>query len=195
MVSIHRVPVIVHLIIRVISSTFRFKRGTKYRLTDFYTLFYYKFVEPNHSKDANWWSNNINSRSIESWMGNSFELVCMKHHAQIKEALGIRGMSTEVSTWQVLPNEADNTEGAQIDMIIERADRIIHLCEMKFSQDVYHITKDYDKHIRERAGLFKYITGTKKTIVNTFITTYGVANGKYRSIVHSDVTMDDLFES
>ena len=128
-------------------------------------------------------------------MGNCFELVCMKHHAQIKEALGIRGMSTEISTWQVLPNEAENTQGAQIDMIIERADRIIHLCEMKFSQDVYHITKEYDKHIRERAGLFKYVTGTKKTVVNTFVTTYGVANGKYRSIVHSNVVLDDLFKA
>lgn len=171
------------------------KRGTVYRLTDFYTLFFYKFVESNHSKDASWWSNNLNSRSIESWMGNSFELVCMKHHAQIKEALGIRGMSTEMSTWQVLPNETDSTQGAQIDMIIERADRIIHLCEMKFSQDVYHITKEYDKHIRERVGLFKYVTGTKKTVVNTFVTTYGVANGKYSSIVHSNVVLDDLFKA
>ena len=104
-------------------------------------------------------------------------------------------MSTEISIWQILPNEAENTQGAQIDMIIERADRIIHLCEMKFSQDVYHITKEYDKHIRERAGLFKYVTGTKKTVVNTFVTTYGVANGKYRSIVHSDVVLDDLFQA
>jgi hypothetical protein len=119
----------------------------------------------------------------------------MKHHAQIKEALGIRGMSTEISTWQVLPNETDSTQGAQIDMIIERADRIIHLCEMKFSQDVYHITKEYDKHIRERVGLFKYVTGTKKTVVNTFVTTYGVANGKYSSIVHSNVILDDLFKA
>ena len=82
-----------------------------------------------------------------------------------------------------------------VDMIIERADRIIHLCEMKFSQDVYHITKEYDKHIRERVGLFKYVTGTKKTVVNTFVTTYGVANGKYSSIVHSNVVLDELFKA
>lgn len=169
------------------------KRGTVYRLTDFYTLFYYKFVEPNLSKDAHWWSNNLSSRSIESWMGNCFELVCMKHHEQIKEALGIRGMATEISTWQVQANEKEHISGAQIDMIIERADRIIHLCEMKFCQDVYHIIKEYDQHLRERMGLFKYLTGTRKTVVNTFVTTYGVANGKYRSIVHSEVTMDDLF--
>ena len=168
------------------------KRGVIYKLTDFYTLFYYKFVASNLSKDEHWWTNNLNSRSIMSWMGNAFELICMKHSAQIKSALGISGMNTEISTWQIQSDE-EIPSGAQIDMIIERADRIIHLCEIKFSEDVYMITKEYDQHIRERLSIFKYATRTKKTVVTTFITTYGVANGKYRSLVHSEVKLDDLF--
>lgn len=80
-------------------------------------------------------------------------------------------------------------------MIIERADRIIHLCEIKFCTDTYRIRPEYERHLRDRSGLFKELTKTKKTVVHTFVTTYGVANAKSRSIVHSEVTMDDLFNS
>lgn len=170
------------------------RRGTIYRLIDFYTIFYYKFVADNLSKDPTWWSDNLDSQSVTAWMGNCFELVCMRHHLQIKAALGIRGIATQVSTWHVAENKQEQTRGAQIDMIIERADRIIHLCEMKFSNDLYTISKDYERYLRERSGLFKHLTGTKKSVVHTFVTTYGVANGKHKSIVHSEVTMDDLFQ-
>ena len=85
--------------------------------------------------------------------------------------------------------------GFQIDMIIERADRIIHLCEMRFSTDRYAITDNYEMKLRERMGLFRMATKTRKTLVITFVTTYGVVDGKHKSIVHSEVTMDDLFKS
>ena len=80
-------------------------------------------------------------------------------------------------------------------MIIERADRIIHLCEMKFSTDLYRITDSYEMKLRERMGLFRLATKNKKALVITFVTTYGVVNGKHKSIVHSEVRMDDLFNS
>ena len=166
------------------------KKGEVFRLIDFYTKFYYKFVASNNCKDEQWWSKN--SRSALPWLGNCFELVCLSHHRQIKAALGIAGVSTAVSAWNHRPNE-DNPHGGQIDMIIDRADRIVHLCEMKFSEGVFHITADYDRQLRERMGLFQYVTGCKKTIVHTFITTYGVASGKYKGIVHSEVKIDDLF--
>lgn len=170
------------------------KRQEVYRLTDFYTLFYYKFIGSNNTKDEYWWSNNADSQSVAAWMGTSFEIVCLRHHRQIKAALGITGVGTSVSTWHCLPDSAKQTPGAQIDMIIDRADRIVHLCEIKFSKDVYHITQDYELMLRERMGLFRYLTNNKKALVNTFITTYGVADGKHKGIVHSEVTMDDLFK-
>ena len=171
------------------------KRQAIFRLMDFYTLFYYKFIEPNDTKDEQWWSNNIDSQSVTSWMGISFELVCLQHHRQIKKALGIAGVGTSVSTWHCKPDEKEQIPGAQIDMIIERADRIIHLCEMKFSVGKYVITKDYEMRLRERAGIFNTVTGNRKALVHTFITTYGVVDGKHKSIVHSEVTIDDLFNS
>ena len=169
------------------------KREARYRMIDFYTIFYYKFIESNSYKDSHWWSNNLDSRSISSWMGNAFEQVCMAHHRQIKDKLHIDSMATSIYTWHKKSDE--ELPGAQIDMIIERADRIIHLCEMKFSENKYAITKDYEMKLRERAGIFKMATGNKKALVHTFITTYGVVDGKHHSIVHSEVTMDDLFNS
>ncbi len=171
------------------------RRGAVYRLTDFFSLFYFKFLYKNISHDDEWWSNHLESGEIYDWMGNSFELVCMRHHRQIKSALGIRGMATSLSTWQVKADNETGNPGGQIDMIIERADRIIHLCEMKFCTDTYRIRPEYERKLRDRSGLFKEITGTKKTLVHTFITTFGVAGGKNRSIVHSEVTMNDLFNS
>lgn len=165
-----------------------------FRLTDFFTLFYYKFIEPNNTKDGLWWSNNLDSRSVSAWMGLSFELVCLKHHKQIKTALGISGVGTAIYTWRSKAEKGNGLPGFQIDLIIERADRIIHLCEMKFSTDLYGISKSYEMKLRERMGLFRMATKNKKALVNTFVTTYGVVNAKNKSIVHSEVTMDDLFK-
>ena len=169
-------------------------RGSIFRLTDFFTLFYYKFIESNNAKDERWWNNNMNSRSVSAWMGLSFELVCLAHHRQIKAALGIAGVGTAISSWRSKADPDKNMQGFQIDMIIERADRIIHLCEMKFSTDRYAITDNYEMKLRERMGLFRMATKTRKTLVITFVTTYGVVDGKHKSIVHSEVTMDDLFK-
>jgi hypothetical protein len=117
----------------------------------------------------------------------------MHHHKQIKKALGISGMATEVSTWSCQRDDKKNLPGAQIDMVIERTDRIIHICEMKFSEGVYNITAAYEEKLRTRRDIFKLRTKTTKTIVHTFNTTYGIGEGKHHSIVHSEVTMEDLF--
>jgi len=156
-----------------------------YKLCDFYTLFFLRFVENNNSKDTEWWSHNINSASILSWQGLSFELVCLSHLQQIKKALGISGISTESTTW--------NSPKSQIDIVIERADRIINLCEIKFSITPFEITADYEESLRARMSDFLSSTKTKKGIVNTFITTYGVKRGIHSSLVQSEITMDDLF--
>ena len=166
-----------------------------YRLVDFYTLFYFKMIDNNLSRDEEWWTHHLDSRQIYAWMGLTFETICMLHHKQIKTALGISGMATEVSTWRCKANEEKNISGAQVDMVIDRADRIIHLCEMKFSEDAYNITSAYEKTLRDRRNIFKMVTKTKKSVVHTFVTTFGLGQGKHHSIVHSEVTMDDLFNS
>ena len=171
------------------------KNTLVYRLVDFYTLFYFKFIANRHNKDTEWWSHNLDDAGIRAWMGLTFELICMKHHKQIKKALGISGIGTSVSTWKCLPDTENEIPGAQIDMLIERSDKVIHLCEMKFSEQEYSITNEYEMRLRKRMGIFKERTKTKEAVVHTFVTTFGVGQGKHSSIVHSEVTMDDLFNS
>ena len=173
-------------------------KGAIYRLVDFYTLFYYRFIDGFNAQDEDWWSHNLQSSAIDSWQGLSFELLCFLHLTQIKQKLGISGISTAASSWRYVPpknkeNEEHAEKGAQIDLLIDRGDRVINLCEMKFSVKPYSITDNYEKKLRDRMSLFQEKTKTTKTIVHTFVTTFGVANGMGRSIVNSEVTMDDLF--
>ena len=113
------------------------------------------------------------------------------HTDCIKKALGISGMATEISSWRKTATEEQH--GGQIDLVIKRADRMVHLCEMKFSKSEFRITDAYEQWLRQRMELFQSTTKTKLSLVNTFITTYGIADGMHRSIVHSEVTMPDLF--
>ena len=170
-------------------------KGAVYRLVDFYTLFYYRFVENNTGKDEEWWSHNFQSHAVESWQGTSFELICLTHLNQIKRRLGISGIATEASSWRFVPAKDTDEKGTQIDLLIDRADRIINLCEMKFSVSPYVITKDYEQSLRRRMSIFQEKSKTRKALVNTFVTTFGVASGAHHSIVGCEVTMDDLFEA
>ena len=166
-------------------------RNTLYRINDPYTLFYFKFLHNKNNKDEHWWTNNMHSHSVESWQGFSFETICMIHLEQIKRKLGISGISTTTSSWRKLGNDED--KGTQIDLVIDRADRIINLCEMKFSEGPYTITKDYEYKLRNRMTIFREETKTNKSLVTTLVTTYGVLHGIPSGIVQSEVVMDDLF--
>ena len=164
-----------------------------YRLIDFYTLFYFRFIVSDTSEDEHWWSNHISSPSISNWQGYTFELLCLVHLRQIKQALGIAAIGTDTSAWRQTASKEQEERGAQIDLIIARADRIIHLCEMKFSIEPYHLTTQESNKLRERAGIFRAATKTTHTLIHTYVTPFGVANPESWSILHSQVTMDDLF--
>lgn len=169
-------------------------RGTLYRLIDFYTLFYFKFIKSLDTKDEQWWQHNYNSRSVESWQGISFELVCLTHLNQIRQRLGISGISTSASSWRYRALPDGKERGTQIDLVIDRGDHVINLCEMKFCSTKFPVTADYERTLRDRILLFKEKTGTPKSLACTFITTFGVADGAHRGIVDSEIVADDLFE-
>lgn len=170
------------------------KRAEIFRLVDFYTLFHFKFLENNLSLNEHWWTEHLESGSVRAWMGLTFELVCLEHYRQIKQALGIGGVATSVSTWRYVPSKQEGKKGAQVDMVMERADRMTHLFEIKFCETRFTITKEYEETIRKRLWLFKEVTRTSKTVVQTFVTTFGLSNPTSWHIVHSEVTMDDLFK-
>ena len=168
-------------------------KQTLYRLSDFYTLFYFRYVENNNTRDEQYWQHHFTDRSVESWEGFTFEEVCLRHLHHIKQGLGITGMATETSAWRFVPSKDDERKGAQIDMVIKRADKIIHLVEMKFSEKPFIITKDYAARLQERKNLFMEVTKTLRGPVHTFITPLGLARGTHTSIVHSELTAKDLF--
>lgn len=161
------------------------ERGTIFQLTDLFTLFHLRYVKGYRGQDEHHWQNMIDSPSRRAWSGYSFEQLCLHHIRQIKQKLGITGVQSDICGWK--------DDKAQIDLLIDRRDQTINLCEIKFSQSEFEITKQYDEHLRERAESFRLATKTKKAIHQTFISTYGLKKNKYSGIVQSEVVLDDLF--
>lgn len=159
------------------------------------TLFFFRYVENNRSRDDQYWQHHFTDRCVESWEGFTFEEVCLRHLPHIKQGLGISGMATESSSWRFTPQKDDMRKGAQIDLVISRADKIIHLVEMKFSEMPFVIKKDYEERLKERKALFMEVEGISRGPVFTFISPMGLSQGAHSSIVHSQLTTKHLFAS
>ncbi|MEY4540847.1 MAG: hypothetical protein RLZZ306_2604 [Bacteroidota bacterium] len=163
-----------------------------YIISDYYTLFYFKFIENSGKFESGNWINRIDDASVNAWAGLAYEQICRDHIKNIKRALGIDGVYSETSTWSKKGDE--DSSGAQIDLVIDRKDRVINLCEIKYSINSYEITKAYDLNLRNKIGAFKESTKTKKAVFMTMITTFGLVKNQYsRSIIQNELTMDNLF--
>jgi hypothetical protein len=165
------------------------KKGALYQLVDSFSLFWLSFMHKKRPTHPHYWSEIRNTPTLNAWRGYAFEIVCLRHIDQIEQSLGISGVLTWVSSWRAQSDE----NGAQIDLIIERDDRVINLCEMKYAQSEFEITKEYEKNLRNKMSVFVSATKTKKTIFLTLISTYGVKQNIHSGIVRSEVTMDGLF--
>ena len=171
------------------------ERDALYQLTDMFSLFHSKFIRREEGIDRHFWSN-IKDAQHNAWAGYAFEQVCLHHLSQIRSSLGISGVLTSASAWackRQIDKDGAEWEGTQIDLVLERADKIIDLCEMKYCQADFIVTADYERHLRERASTFRHFTKTRHAIRNVLITTYGLRNGIHSSIFQSTVTMDALF--
>lgn len=166
------------------------KNNAIYRIKDFYTLFYYKYVNGIDTKDSLRWTHLSSTPQVSSWQGFSFELLCLLHLDEIKKALGIDRILNDASAWRSRQPE----QNTQIDLVIERADHNINLCEMKFSSGMYAIDKGYEQKLRERMSIFLAETMTRCSTRITMVTTYGVLQNKHSGIVNDEVLLDDLFE-
>jgi AAA+ ATPase superfamily predicted ATPase len=167
-------------------------RDSIYKLSDEYSLFYLKFIENSRATGAGTWLKVSTGQSYNSWSGFAFEAVCQKHVPQIKQALGISGVYTEVSAWRYIPGKGKT--GAQVDLLLDRKDHCINLCEMKFSTNEFVINKKYADELDSKVKVFQEQTKTKKAIFPTMITTYGTKkNDQYTGRVLGEVVMDDLF--
>lgn len=163
-----------------------------YKLVDEYSLFYTKFIENGKLKGAGSWAKYSTTSSWISWSGFAFENICMKHIKQLKSALGIESVHTEHYTWRYTPKQIEN--GVQIDLLIDRQDMCINLCEMKFSINEFEITKSYAKDLQAKIDVFREKSKTKKTIFLTMVTSKGVKYSKnYLGLIQSEIKIDSLF--
>jgi AAA+ ATPase superfamily predicted ATPase len=165
------------------------RNGEYYKLIDFFCLFYLKYVKSNKSRDVHYWTNYLLDPAHRTWCGYAFERVCMAHVEKIKAKLGISGVSTSIYTWR----SRDTKPGAQIDMVIDRKDGVINLCEIKYSIGKYTISKNEDEAFLRRQTAFLEETGTKSALHQTMITTYGLEHNAYRNNIQSEIVLDDLF--
>ena len=166
------------------------KREERYRLSDPFCLFFLRFVRENENRHVSW-VNLENTGAVIAWRGLAFENVCFQHIPQIKSALGISGVTTSESAW--FQHGDENTPGAQIDLIIDRRDRVVNLCEMKFTGDPYQIsTQDHFRLVRRQQALTPLIP-RKSAIHHTLITTYGLERNMYFGDYLHVVTLEDLF--
>ena len=166
-------------------------KSSLYQLIDFYTLFYLRFIKDTPLFDENNWINALDNPKYKAWTGYAFEQVCLSHTACIKKTLGISGIQTMTSSWRSSSTET----GAQIDLVVDRRDKIVNLFEIKFSINVFSIDKKYAEELRHKISAFKEETGTRKSVFLTFITTFGLKSNQYSlGLVQNDLTMDSLFE-
>lgn len=169
-------------------------RKALYQLVDFFTLFHFRFLRESSFRNLQYWSTLQRTPRFYAWAGISFEILAMEHIPQIKKKLGISGVAASVYSWRSRHKADDGERAAQIDMVIERADNTINICEMKFSEAEFPIDKDYEKALRNKIACFQEETRTRKSIQLTFVTSYGVKKGTYAGIVQNEVILDDFFE-
>ena len=180
-----------------ITTYYPFGKKTKttlYRLTDEYSLFYLHFIEQNRRNVKGAWKALSQSAVFKSWSGYAFESVCLKHIDQIKKALQIGGIYSESSGFVFTGNEY--LPGIQIDLLIDRNDQAINICEMKFHQKEFTISKSYAAQLRKKISVFSEVSKTKKQIFLTMITTFGLLENKHsQGLVDNELLMGVLFES
>lgn len=163
-------------------------RGGLYQLLDFYSIFYLQFIK-NASTDEHFWTKSLGTPTMNTWLGLAFERLCLSHVRQIKRALHIDTIKTEHYAWR----STDPTQRAQIDLVIERGDRMVNVCEAKYSEQPYQLTKEEHERMQRRIALYRQQSNPTAGIIPTFITANGLIRNAYSEHIICQITLDDLF--
>jgi hypothetical protein len=168
------------------------KKDTLFRLTDNYSLFYLKFIQPLAKNQSNSWQTLSQTQSWKSWSGYAFENICLQHINEIKIKLGISGVHT--NQFSFFAKATETQKGTQIDLLIDRQDNAINLCEVKFYNDEFVVSKSYAENLQQKKRTFQQLSKTKKQIFITLITTYGLKQNSHSlGLVDNVLEMNDLF--
>ncbi len=167
-------------------------KGALFQLIDAYTLFYYQFIQQNLQDDEQFWSSSMGSPMYYNWCGLAFERICLLHLPQIKVALGIKGVVSNACAW-VSAADKDQEKGAQIDLIIDRSDDVIDLCEMKFTKNAYSVSDEEVEKILYRQSKFIAATSPRKAVHLVLVSASGVARNANANEFQNILTAEDLF--
>lgn len=173
------------------------KKDQHFRVLDEYSAFYLTWIEPVSAKgfpQVNYWKTCLSSSKWAGWAGYAFESVCFKHLSQIINALHLETISCEVGNWRFIPKKGSKENGAQIDLLFDRQDNAITLCEIKYKSSEYSIDKAYAKELHNKIETFQEKTKTKKQLFLAFISTMGIKKGLWNDeLVTNELTLKDLF--
>lgn len=173
--------------IRKYSNYATAKNGAFYQLTDPFTLFAEQYLTGDSKRGS--WMEYINMPGYLAWRGNAFEIICLNHIPQMKAALGIQGVTTQEYSWRSISTEP----GAQIDLIIDRKDGVINLCEMKFTEKEYAIPREEYERLLHRLTAFRNEMAPDKAIHITLVAPKGIKKNKYSGVALNVITEEDLF--
>ena len=162
-----------------------------YRLTDPFCLFWLYFQQGGTNQDPAFWEHSLMSPQMTAWRGFAFENICFTHLSQIRQALGISGVVTTCSPW--VQRGTSKEKGTQVGLLLERADRVVNACEMKFVGEPFTVDKEYYQTLMHRQTLLADLLSPTQSLQQTLITTFGLKSGTYSGIFSSVITLDDLF--
>ncbi len=166
-------------------------KGALYQLIDFYTLFYFRFIQNNPVNDEHFWSKSIGTGEYNNWCGLAFERLCLLHSRQIKIKLGISGIISSEYAWWI--DQKEGKRGAQIDLLIDRNDGVINLCEMKYTKAPFQIDANYEANLLNKRARFIEATQTRKAVHITMVSSQGLERNAYADEIQSEVSGGDLF--
>lgn len=162
-----------------------------YQLVDCYSLFYFQIVRSARNVDEQYWTKLIQTPAYHTWCGLSFERICLLHTRQLKIALGISGIFTSIFSWHVKAN--DYHPGVQIDLLIDRADGIIDVCEMKYAADGFKATPTFIKDMRTKMSVLRQYMPDSKGLQAVLVTSNGVIRSKYSDEIPVQISAEELF--
>lgn len=164
-----------------------------YQLIDHFTIFYYDFIDGKR-RSSNYWSSLLGTPTYNTWCGLAFERVCLWHVNQIKMKLGISGIASTEYAWRYEGDKENGIKGMQIDLILDRADGVVDLCEIKDYKNPFPISEEYAAELERRRKIFALVTGTKSAVHTIMITAEGVSQNAQYSVIQNEVTLDNLFQ-
>lgn len=156
-------------------SQFGNARDLYFQIVDPFIRFHKRWIQPARNLAAipeNYWLTRSQTGEFASWAGHTFEVICLRHIDKILKALGITGMHVSPSTWRYIPPKKSSLQGAQIDIVLDRADKTITLCEVKFKREPLSYNQTLKQQLLTKAAVFREVTGTKRR-TNSAVINFG----------------------